>query len=43
MCRRESRGLHYNVDHGTTNPAATRDTVLAPSEGPIRRPHQAAS
>jgi L-aspartate oxidase len=26
--RRESRGLHYNVDHPTTDPAATHDTVL---------------
>ena len=28
MSRRESRGLHYNIDHPNTDPELARDTVL---------------
>jgi L-aspartate oxidase len=42
MCRRESRGLHYNLDHHLVDPAAARDTVLMPSQPTIRAPHHAA-
>jgi L-aspartate oxidase len=30
MSRRESRGLHYNIDYPTTSPIA-RDTILVPT------------
>jgi L-aspartate oxidase len=34
MARRESRGLHYNVDHPRTIDAAARDTVLVAGDPP---------
>jgi L-aspartate oxidase len=32
--RPESRGLHYNLDHGDKDPRLARDTVLARGDGP---------
>jgi L-aspartate oxidase len=36
MRRRESRGLHYNVDHPHTDPAAAHDTIVVPPAAPPR-------
>ncbi len=33
--RRESRGLHYNIDHPEANPMYARDTVLWRGTGPV--------
>ncbi len=32
--RPESRGLHFNLDHGEKDARLTRDTVLARGDGP---------
>jgi L-aspartate oxidase len=36
MRRRESRGLHYNVDHPHTDPAAAHDTIVVQPPAPAR-------
>ena len=36
MRRRESRGLHYNVDHPHTDPAAAHDTIVVQPPAPPR-------
>ena len=33
--RRESRGLHYNLDHPGKDPRFERDTILARGDGPV--------
>jgi len=33
--RRESRGLHYTLDHPDHDPRLARDTVLARGDGPV--------
>jgi L-aspartate oxidase len=44
MARKESRGLHYNVDHPDTDPAWARDTVVRRGETrePVLSPDPAA-